>query len=150
MKKTFISLLALAAAVALTGTVRADVGVVAFTNNATCYSNVALSAGFADVSIANQDEVGFQLSFGATAAGTGTMTVILARSMDGTTFETAPRMTFAIAATGTTKAVLYTNLTSTWVGSAKALRCISISNGSAEAGLNYTNVTASICLKRLR
>jgi hypothetical protein len=126
----------------------AQVSAVDFISGGTIYSNVTKTTGFTAVKIDKHKEVGLQLKFQGDRATTGVMTYILARSMDGSTYETSPRLTFAVAANGNTAVVLYTNLTSTWVGSAKYLKIVSIANADTFAGLNFTNVQCSAVLKK--
>lgn len=127
---------------------KADVGTIQLLSAGTVTNNTTRTTGFTDAVVDNQknDEASLQVSFTGDQAGTGAVTLILARSADGTTFETTPRISIATAVNGVTAVCLYTNLPNT--GAAYAYRLISIQNADASASI--TNCTVSIVKKRQR
>lgn len=151
MKKYFQKSATALIAIALMATAltaAAQVSTIDFLSSGTIYSNVSKATGFTDVKIDKHKEVGLQFKFQGDRATTGTMTFTLARSMDGTTFETTPRMIYAVAANGNTVVTLCTNLTSTWVGPYKYIRMVSVANADANAALNFTNLQFSAVIKK--
>jgi len=103
------------------------------------------TTGFADVKVEDQEIVSLQINASGTEAGTGALTMILARSKDGVTFETSPRQSISFSLAGATTIVGFTNLV--YVGAAHSLRLISVQN--ADANASATNVTISVVKKRV-
>jgi hypothetical protein len=112
-------------------------------NNATTSANVGRA-----IKIDKQDNVGLLFKFQGTAAGTDAITITFARSVDGTTWETTPRFTWATALNGTTAVVTYTNLNSSLIGAAGYLKVISIQNASAT--VLGTNASLTVIKKTLK
>jgi hypothetical protein len=79
---------------------------------------------------------------------TDAITITFARSVDGTTWETTPRFTWATALNGTTAVVTYTNLNSSLIGAAGYLKVISIQNASAT--VLGTNASLTVIKKTLK
>lgn len=83
----------------------------------------------------------------ASNAGTETLTVNLARSMDNVTWETTPGIAFLTTTPASTAAVaLYTNL-ATFIGPAPYVKLVSVVNAATNA---LTNVSFKISAKRER
>lgn len=130
-------------------TTRADIGTqsAGITNTiAAATTNTAPVANI--IKIDNQDTCGLQFRIQGDASGTGAVTLKLARSVDGTTFETAPQITLATALNGTTAVVVYTNISTTFLGAAGYLKVVYIANADATA--NATNVLLTVIKKNTR
>jgi len=125
----------------------ADVGTSAFVSAGTITNATTRTTGFSDVKVDNRDNVGLQVTYKGTGAGTGAVTLIVARSGDGVTFESTPRLTFITALNGTTEVSYYTNLTSSVIGGAHSLRLISVQNADA---VSATNFSATVVMKRIK
>jgi len=79
------------------------------------------------------------------SAGTSNITVTLARSPDGTVWETTPRFTWIFPLNGTTEVVAYTNLASGLLGAAHSVKIISVANADDTI---VTNAYIKAVLKR--
>lgn len=79
--------------------------------------------------------------FNLDGAGTEDITFTFQRSVDGSVFETTPKVTYAPAANGTTIVTGYTDIT---LGGASHLRLLSILNASSA---NLSNISVTINLK---
>jgi hypothetical protein len=144
-----IGLMTIAMLAALAMPALADVGVIdmgvtnKFTANYTTTANMGNS-----VKLTKNDTVGVQVAVQGDAAGTGAITATFARSLDGTTWETAPRFTMACALNGTTAVVQYTNFPNTIIGPVGYIKLISVQNADATA--NATNASIKIITKTLK
>ena len=58
----------------------------------------------------------------------GAVTFTLARSPDGTVWETTPRWTWAVTLNGTTEVVAVTNIAGSIIGATHSLKVISVAN----------------------
>ena len=142
MKKTLILVFTFVAFVASVP-LRAETGAVNFLTSGTVTNATTRTNGFADVKVDNNEIASLQVAFQGSGTATGTVRLILARSMDGTTFETTPRMTNGFSLNNTTNVVGFTNLTQ--LGAAHTLRLISAQNDDNVA--SATNVTISVVKK---
>jgi len=127
MKKTLIAAALLAATIGWA----AEVSVVNFgaTNQIVAAGTDSTNVGEA-VAVDRQGEgnVALVARVQGSSAGTGNVTVTLARSPDGTVWETTPRFTWAFPLNGTTEVIAYTNLASGLLGAAHSIKIVSIAN----------------------
>jgi hypothetical protein len=145
-KTRFLAILAIAA-LALGPPVFAQVSLqdLSATNNIPQNATTTTELGSA-IPLSQRDNVGILVSFKLQNGGTENQTLIFARSGDGTTYETWPRITWTIPANGTTTVVAYTNVPNSLIGAAYDLKLVSWANGCAT---NYvTNITVNAVLKR--
>ena len=127
----------------------ADAGLVQFatTNSVAATSTNTVHAGGA-VKVDNQETVGIYIRSALNGAGTTAMTFVIARSIDGTsaTTESTPAITLTVTPAGATPGILYTNLSSTVIGSAPYLVATSVGNPNASA---LTNVVFGVVKKNI-
>lgn len=121
-----------------------DMGV---TNKLVASANTTANLG-SGVKVDNQDQVGIQLTGQGSASGTGNIITYIARSVDGTNYETAPPIIWSIPANGTTAVVAYTNLNRDALGSAGYIKPFQMTNANGTA--DFTNITLKVIKKRLR
>jgi hypothetical protein len=143
------ALLALLAALALPQVARADdAGLVSFGAPATITNNANNTTVTGSViKIDKQHSVALIIKTSGSQAGTGNIAVQLARSYDGTNFETTPPTTlrFTNALAGATTIIGYHEIPSTVVGSAHSLKITGIQNYDASA--SGTNTTIGLVKK---
>lgn len=132
----------IATIIALPFTARADVGTGNFLSSGTLTNGTTRTTGFSDVKVEDQEIVGLQLNMQGDGNGTGNVTVTIARSKDGSSFETTPQQVIGFALNNNTAVVGFTNLLN--VGAAHTLRLISAINTN---GVSATNVTISVVKK---
>jgi hypothetical protein len=88
--------------------------------------------------ITEQDLAMIQIMGQGDAAGSGgTITVTLARSVDGTNYETHPLITCTTVVNGNTAVVEPTNLVNTVIGAARSIAIVKLQSGDTSA--NFTN-----------
>lgn len=125
-----------------------DAGLVSFSAPATITNNAANTTVTGSViKIDKQHAVGLVIKTSGTQAGTGNIAVQLARSYDGTNFESSPPTTlrFTNALAGATTIIGYHEIPSSVVGSAHSLKITSIQNYDASA--SGTNTTIGLVKK---
>lgn len=140
----------IAAVAALTITATAQTGVVDFgiTNALAGSATEATNVGNpVKVDKQNEGDVGLVARMQGSSAGTGNITVTLARSPDGTVWETVPRFTWVFAQNGTTEVVAYTNLASGLLGAAHSIKVISVAVADDTA---VTNAYIKVVKKQSR
>ena len=115
-----------------------------FISGATITNATTRTTGFAVVPLGNATRYDLVVKMQGSQAGTGLVTLTMARSHDGETIETTPRFTSAFALNGNTAVVGYTNL-DTHIKAARYLHLISAQN--ADASASATNVTITIVPK---
>jgi hypothetical protein len=148
--RKIIGIIGLSAAL-VAASAMAEVGTISFgigtriTNNVTMTAAGAIGAA---VDIRGQDNCGLMLKMAGSEAGTGAVTVTLARSPDNVNWETTPRFTFIAALNGTTAVVAYTNLPAATIGAAGYLKVISIAN--ADANATGTNASLTLVKKTIK
>ena len=145
MKKNFTLTLAIVA-LAVTLPSRAETGAVNMLTSGNITNNTTRTTGFTDVKVDNNEIASLQLAFQGTTTSTGAVKVVIARSMDGTNFETTPRQTIGFALNSTTAVIGFTNLTQ--LGAAHTLRLISAQNDDSAA--SATNCTISVVKKTVK
>lgn len=149
LKSYLAALLVVVAALVLAPNAHADAGLVQFatTNSVAATSTNTVHAGGA-VKVDNQEIVGIYVRAALAGAGTSAMTFVIARSVDGTsaTTETTPGITLSVTPAGATPVILYTNLSSTVIGSAPYLVATSVGNPNASA---LTNVVFGVVKKNI-
>lgn len=114
-----------------------------FLSGGTLTNNATRTTGFTAVPF-NGDRADLVVKMQGDQAGTGNVTLTLARSHDGVTIETTPRFTRVFALTGNTAVVGYTNL---FAGNTAARYIHLISAQNADASASATNVTISLIPK---
>lgn len=144
-----LAVIALLAAIAMPQIARADdASLVSFGAPATITNNVANTGvtGSA-IKIDKQHSVALVIKTSGTQAGTGNVAVQLARSYDGTNFESSPPTTlrFTNALAGATTIIGYHEIGADVVGSAHSLKITSIQNYDASA--SGTNTTIGLLKK---
>lgn len=145
-----IMLVAFAAAMCLAPIARAQsgqsVGVVDFITAGTLTNSVTWAQG-GTVDISKQSMCGLSVRFQGAASSTSDIVVKLARSADGTNFETSPPSTlsFTNALNGTNVVIGYFQIPRDVVGSVRTLKLLSVQNASGS--VNATNATISIVKK---
>ena len=146
--RKILGIIGLAAAI-IAVPAKAEVGTIDFgiTNSIQKNSTITANLGNA-VAVTGQDKAGLMLKFAGSVAGTGLVTVTIARSPNNVDWETTPQFTFIAAGTGTTPVVAYTNLDSSTIGSAGYLKVVSIVN--ADANLIGTNASLTLVKKTIK
>lgn len=149
-RKSLFGLVAVVAVavLAVPVSVQADAGAIplSLTNSLSPQSAPAANLGSA-AKVDDNELVDFVLTFQGDRAATDNITVTLARSHDGTLWDTRHRLSIAVPLNGNTAVTLYTNLAS-WVGAASYVKITTISN--AAASCTATNVSAYIQKKRVK
>jgi hypothetical protein len=126
----------------------ADVSVIDVGMTNTLVANATQTANLGNpVQVSPQTSVGLALSFVGAAAVTGNVTLTLARSADGTKWETTPQFTFIVPLNGTNSVVGVTNLPSSVIGSFKWIKVVSAAN-SAASNNSPTSVVLEVIKKR--
>lgn len=143
--KTILSILILAATLVSTWGAAVSVVNISATNSIAVNTTISENMGNA-VQIANHRDVGLEVRFQGSAAGTTAVIYTFLRSNDGTTWETVPGLTAGFAQNGTTAVVGYTNLPLAAIGAAGWIKLSSVQNQDADAVL--TNHSVRIILKR--
>lgn len=139
-----VAALALLALPTLADVSPVDVGM---TNTVAAETTLTTGLGSA-VNVENQDNVGVTCAFKTTSAdtSTGDITLLFARSFDGTVYETTPKLSFIVPSNSTNLVVGYTNLTVSSIGSAKWLKLVSFQNAATNS---LTNVVTVIGKKKI-
>jgi hypothetical protein len=139
--RILFAVLTLLALLALALPARAEIGTetIGITNSLGAAYTTTANLGSA-VKVANQDNIGLLFKFQGSTTGTSNIVITVARSVDGTTFETSPPITWTVPANGTTAVVAYTNLGTANIGAAGYIKVTSIQN------LNITTATTNCSL----
>jgi prepilin-type N-terminal cleavage/methylation domain-containing protein len=148
-----VALIALLAALALPSAVYAadDAGLVSFAAPSTITNNANNTSVLGSViKIDKQHAVALIIKTSGNQAGTGNVAVQLARSYDGTNFESTPPTTlrFTNALAGATTIIGYHEIPNTVIGSAHSLKITGIQNYDASA--SGTNTTIGLLKKTER
>lgn len=118
-----------------------DVGI---TNSIAANATTTANLGSA-IDLRKHRDCGLLLSFQGDAAGTDNITVTIVRSLDSSTWESTPGISWVTAANGTTAVNSYTNLTTSQLGAARYIKILSIANAAASA--NMTNCSLKVIRK---
>jgi hypothetical protein len=127
-----------------------DVGIVHFYSAGNVTNQATKSSGFdsASVKVDKQLGVALVLRFQGTGTGTGDVVAKLARSADGTNFETTPPATlsFTNALNNATAVVGYHEISPDLIRSVHSLKLVSLANADDAEGI--TNVYVGIVKKK--
>lgn len=87
------------------------------------------------IDLKNYTRLGLQVEFTHSTAtpGSGNCVITLARSADGVTYETTPRLTWTIANNNTTQVVAYTNLPTANIDNVRYIKVVSLQNTATNA-----------------
>lgn len=96
------------------------------------------------VDLRKWDSVGLQLKFTGIATNAGNLTVSLARSVDGSNWETTPLVAWVVALDSTNSVIGYTNFS---VQGISYLKVASIANSASSANV-ATNASLVVLRKR--
>jgi hypothetical protein len=126
----------------------AEVGTIDFaiTNKIGLSATTSTNLGNA-VPVQAQDNCSLVLKFAGSDAGTGAVTVTLARSADNVNWETTPRWSFAAAFNGLTPVVFWTNMPASQLGAAGYVKVVSIVNADT---INGTNASLTLVKKTIK
>lgn len=118
------------------------------TNNVAASSTATTGMGDA-IDVSNFADVSVDAEFKTAAAdtSTGVITLLFSRSLDGTKYETTPRLSYIIPHNSTTVQVGVTNFPAANIGAAKYLKLYSIQNGTTNT---LTNIVVRIGVKTIR
>lgn len=86
------------------------------------------------IDLKNYTRLGLQVEFThASTTAAGNCVITLARSADGVTYETTPRLTWTIPNNSTTQVVAYTNLPTANIDNVRYIKVVSLQNTATNA-----------------
>lgn len=126
----------------------ADVSALPFITSGSTLTNAATWTVGTSVVIDRQTQAGLAVKFQGDGSSTSDIVCTLARSWDGTNFETSPPSTlkFTNALANTTAVVAFHQIPREVIGSAYSLKLVSIVN--AASSVKATNATVALVKKR--
>jgi hypothetical protein len=115
------------------------------TNTVAASTTITTGLGAAS-DVRNNEHVGIMLLFRGLGPSAGNVTLTLARSTTGITYETTPQISVTVAANGTNAVVFATNLVSSVIGDWGYLKPVSLQNAATNS---LTNVVLQIIRKNI-